>query len=182
FLLDLRRIDVDAAADDHIFGTACDVEESIFIASRQVASVEPSFGIEHLGGSGWIVPIAPANVWTSQAPLADLIGCDRIPLGIESPRLRKHHRLTNRTRLAQRVLVAHGKTVHADLGQPVALAKNQSALLVGMEKLQRKRSASAGTPAQMAAIERCEFWRIEEHFEDRRHAEKKRALVVPESS
>ena len=34
----------------------------------------------------------------------------------------------------------------------------------------------------MAEIGRCKFWRIEEHFEDRRYAEKKGALIVSERS
>src|SRR5271157_2108522 len=33
----------------------------------------------------------------------------------------------------------------------------------------------------MLEIERSEFWRIEEHFEDRRYAEKNGALVISES-
>src|ERR1017187_10714048 len=135
FFFDLRRIDVDAAADDHVFGAARDVEEPIFVATRQAAGVEPSVWVERFGGGGGIVPIAQADVWPAQAEFTNLIGCDLITLGIEELRLREHHCLPNGTGLAQGVLIAHRKAVHADLSQPVALAKNQSALLVGTEKL-----------------------------------------------
>src|ERR1035437_9885269 len=135
FFFDLRRIDVDAAADDHVFGAARDVEEPIFVATRQVAGVEPTCRVERFGGGAGIVPVAQADVWPAQAQFSNLIGCDLITLGIEELRLREHHWLTNRTGLALGILIAHGKAVHTDLSQPVALAKNQSALLVGTEKL-----------------------------------------------
>ncbi len=87
FLFDLRRIDVDAAADDHVFAAACNIEEPVFVTSRQVAGVEPSFGVEHLGGGRRIVPIAPANMRSTQTEFANLVGCGLIPFGIDGASL-----------------------------------------------------------------------------------------------
>ena len=45
-LLDLAGIDVFAAADDHVAGTAGDVEAAVFAHDAEVAGVQPAVGLD----------------------------------------------------------------------------------------------------------------------------------------
>src|ERR1700683_3083987 len=55
--LDLARIDVAAAADDHVLGAILQREEAFFIECAHVAGMQPA-GAQRLGGRLWIIPVA----------------------------------------------------------------------------------------------------------------------------
>src|SRR5436190_22919109 len=58
--LDLARIDVLAAADDHVFGAAHDAAVTFCVDGREVTAVHPAGGIDRLTGPRLVVPV-PAH-------------------------------------------------------------------------------------------------------------------------
>ena len=56
-ILDLCRIDIFTAGDDHVLDPVLDVEIAIFIHHRRVAGVEPAIGVDRLCGFLRIVKI-----------------------------------------------------------------------------------------------------------------------------
>ena len=57
-LLHFARIDVFAAADDHVARAAGDVDASVFAHHAQVAGVQPAVGLDHLRGAFGIAVVA----------------------------------------------------------------------------------------------------------------------------
>src|SRR5262245_41219319 len=56
-LLDLPRVDVLAATDDHVFETSDDVDVGVFSHDRKIAGVHPAGGVDRRGRGAGIVPI-----------------------------------------------------------------------------------------------------------------------------
>ena len=69
--LDLRRIDIEAGADDQLLGATDDVEDVIF-KSRKIAGVEPAIGVDHRRGRLGRPVIAAHDVGTADVQFADL--------------------------------------------------------------------------------------------------------------
>src|SRR6185436_8039603 len=69
--LDLGRIDVLAAADDHVALAIHQVIEAVLVASREVAHRAPG-APERLGGALRVVPVAAEGVRRPRVELADL--------------------------------------------------------------------------------------------------------------
>src|SRR5436853_141187 len=78
FALDLGRVDVDAAADDHVLLAAGDGEEAVGVLAGEVAGVEPAVGVERGGGRLGVVPVPPADVRAAQPELPHLAGGHRV--------------------------------------------------------------------------------------------------------
>jgi hypothetical protein len=80
--LDLARIDVLAAADDHVLDPADDVAIAFGVDGREVAGVHPAVGVDRLGGLLLVVPIALHHRIAARAQLARLAarhdGAERI--------------------------------------------------------------------------------------------------------
>jgi hypothetical protein len=72
FALDLGRVDVDAAGDEHVLLPPGDRVEAVGVAAGRVAGVEPAVGIERRSGRLRVVPVAEADMGAAQPQLADL--------------------------------------------------------------------------------------------------------------
>ncbi len=69
-LLDLRRVDVLAAADDHVLDPPDDVQVTRLVHDGEVAGVHPACGVDHLGGLLRLVPVAQHDRVAAGAHLA----------------------------------------------------------------------------------------------------------------
>ena len=75
-LLDLPRVHVLAAADDHVLDAADDVEVAVGVHHREVAGVHPAVGVDRLGGALGVVPVAEHHRVAARAELARLAPAD----------------------------------------------------------------------------------------------------------
>src|SRR5207248_2114521 len=75
-ILDLRRMDVVAAADDQILLAADDLEIAVRIEPAEIARHEPSRAVERVLGRLLVVEIAEGQTGAAAADLADLAGPD----------------------------------------------------------------------------------------------------------
>ncbi len=57
-LLDLTRIDILAAANNHVFQPPDDVDVAIVIHRGQIAGMHPAGGVDRFGGRLRIAPVA----------------------------------------------------------------------------------------------------------------------------
>src|SRR5581483_10869408 len=71
-LLDLARIDVEAAPDDQLLLPVDDEEEAVLVDVAHVAGVEPA-ALERLGGGGRLLEIALHDVVAADHDLADAV-------------------------------------------------------------------------------------------------------------
>jgi hypothetical protein len=69
-LLDLARVDVLAAADDHVLDAPDDVHVALVVHRREVARVHPARRVDRLRGRSRIVPVAEHHAVAARAELA----------------------------------------------------------------------------------------------------------------
>ena len=69
-LLDLARVDVLAAADDHVLDPADDTHVAVLVHDRQVAAVHPSGGVNRAGGGLGVRPVPAHDAVAARALLA----------------------------------------------------------------------------------------------------------------
>ena len=82
-LLDLARIDVLAAADDHVLEAADDVDVALLVHRREVAGVHPAGLVDGLLRLGLVVPVALHHRVAAGAELACLAARHHAALGID---------------------------------------------------------------------------------------------------
>ena len=75
-LLDLARVDVLPAADDHVLDPADDVAVAVLAHLGEVAGVHPAVGVDGLGGLLGVVPVAEHHRVAAGAELAGLPALD----------------------------------------------------------------------------------------------------------
>src|SRR5262245_23165534 len=75
-LLDLARVYIFAAANDHVFGTAGDVEASVGPHGSQIAGVQPAFGINGAGGGFGFAVVAFHHQIAAGTQFTALAGLD----------------------------------------------------------------------------------------------------------
>src|ERR1700730_10461407 len=77
-LLNLTRIDVLAAANDHVLDPSDDVEVSLVVHCREVAGVHPAPSVDSLSRPFVIVPIPAHDDVSTAAQLASLAAVDYV--------------------------------------------------------------------------------------------------------
>ena len=108
-LLDLARVDVLAAADDHVLDAADDVGVAVVVHHRQVAGVHPAGAVDRLGGLGRLAPVAQHDRVAAGAELTrhtarhDLAG-----LGVDDLDLQVRHHPADRAGAARQGVVGGG--------------------------------------------------------------------------
>ena len=170
-VLDLRRVDVHPAGDEHVFGAARDIEEPVGVAPRHVAGVEPAVGVACRRGRVGVFPVAGRDVRPAKAKLTHLIGRQLLAALVDHPRLGEHQRPADRACPGPRLFVGHRKAVDPDLGQTVALPHHHATLAVHTDQVARHRRTAGDEPAHVAEVGRLELGRVGEHLPDRRHTE-----------
>src|SRR5262249_3683373 len=137
--LDLGRIDVLAAADDHVLHAVTDVEKAVDVEVADVAAAEPAVGVEALRRGVRAVPVARGSARAAHADLATSAGfADRISRAVDQSPFREDRGPAARAELADGVLgleEAHGRR---RFRHAVALADRDVAL--GVEPQQRLRN------------------------------------------
>ncbi len=81
--LDLARIDVLAAADDHVLDPPDDVAVALLVDGADVAGVHPAVGVDRLGRPLRIVPVAEHHRIAAGAELARLPARDGAALRVD---------------------------------------------------------------------------------------------------
>src|SRR6516225_4696824 len=81
--LDLARIDVFAAADDHVLDAADDVAIALGVDSGEVAGMHPARRIDRLAGARFVIPIAEHHGIAARQQLARRAGRHDAPLAID---------------------------------------------------------------------------------------------------
>src|ERR1043165_7797125 len=158
--LDLRRIDVHAAADEHVLGAAGDEEEAVVVAPRQIAGAEEAVLAEGLARRGLVVPVALGDVRPADPHLADLAVLHVMALSIDDAHLGEEQRLADRAALRYGLLYGHGEAVHANLGHPVALLHRHAARRVAGGDVPRRGRAAADEPADVIELRGGELRRV----------------------
>src|SRR3954447_5801116 len=82
-LLDLARVDVLAAADDHVLDAPDDLQVALVVHLREVAGVHPARAVDRVGGLLGLFPVSEHDAVAARAELARLAaGDDRAALGV----------------------------------------------------------------------------------------------------
>ena len=189
--LDLDRVDVLAAADDHVLRAVDDVDEAVLVDARDVAGVQPALG-EGLGRLLGPVPVPAHDVGPLYPQLADHVGTRGTVVGGSSPSKSSGTIATSFTGYGR---AAAGRawrrsrgpgsrqTAARRLGQPVAVAR-----LAAGEGARRRFTSSggAGAPrrrrshARRVAAAKSGWSRI--CMRDRRHAAEARDPLALDQS
>ena len=90
-LLDLDRIDVLAAADQHVLLAVDDVAKALLVQFGEIAGFQPAVHERLRGGLG-LVPIAPHHVRSLGPQLADLAGRQRLARGADDAHVANRNR------------------------------------------------------------------------------------------
>src|SRR5829696_7900146 len=98
-LLDLARVDVVAAADDHVLLAVDDEEVAVLVDLRHVPGAEPAVAHDLLGGV-LAVPVALHHVVALDRDLADLALLDLVAVVVDDLHLDALDRRADRARLA----------------------------------------------------------------------------------
>ena len=176
-LLDLARVDVVAAADDHVFLAVDDEEVAVLVHRGHVAGVEPAALHDLLGGVR-AAQVALHDVVAADHDLADLALRDLVVVVVDDLHLDALDRRPDRARLAVAVGVVEGRH-RRRLGQPVALEDDAvERLLERLHHLDRHRRAAGDAHAQALGVRVLVAGRVEHRVVHRRHALEDRDLVA----
>src|SRR4051812_15336277 len=127
-LLDLARIDVVAADDDHVLLAVADVEIAVGVDLADVAGIEPAVA-QRLGGLLRPVAIALHDLRPARADFAEL---DDLDLGLR-------HRDADRARLGNTICRIEGEH-RTGFGLPITLIdRSPHGVAPALERLRRQR-------------------------------------------
>ncbi len=140
-LLDLDRVDVLAAGDDHVLLAVDERDVAVLVDLAEVAGVEPA-AAERLGRRLRQHPVPGEDVLAAHEQLADLAHGDVAVVGVDEARLDVQQRAADRAELVLDVLgVEHGHG-RRRLGQPEALLERHAAIVEELDQRQRRRGAA----------------------------------------
>src|SRR5262249_7483168 len=146
-LLDLARVDVVAAADDHLLLAVHDEEVAVLVHPGQVTSPEPAVR-DRLGRGLGLAPVALHHVVAADGDLADLADGERGAVGADHAHLDALHRRPDRPGLALGVRVVE-RGDRGGLRQPVPLEDHAAErLLEAVQDLHGHRRAAGHAGAQ----------------------------------
>ena len=173
--LDLHRVDVFAAADEHVLLAIDDVVEALAVHARHVAGMKPAVGINDRRSGLGLVVVARKHRRSAQTQLARFTWRHRAIVLIHHLRRHKRVRPANRARLGRRKLRPHAKHARPKLGHAEALLKRDVVDLP--ERLQhrhRQRRPARGHKAHAVKPGLRQLRRLQHHLVLRRHAEEHR--------
>ncbi len=146
-VLDLGRVDVLAAGDDHVLRPADDPVVALLVACCDVAGQEPAVR-EGGGGCLVVLPVTGEDVRAADDELSLGGAVEQVArLGIAERDVDVRVGLAGVAPLARRVLGREAEDVRRSLGQAVALDDLDAALVPGLqERLRHGRAADDRTP------------------------------------
>ena len=181
-LLDLARVDVLPAADDHVLDPAGDVDVAVGVHHRQVAGVHPAGRVDRLGGLLRLVPVAEHHRVAAGAQLAGLAAGQRPPgLRVDDLDLDvRVHPPDGRHPPVQRVVGAGLGGHRRGLGHAVADRHLGHAHPVDdlLHHLDRARRAGHDPGAQRRQVVGVEVGRVQLGDEHRRHPVERGAALL----
>ena len=151
-LLDLARIDVVTAADDHVLLAVDDEEVAVLVDLAHVAGVQPAVA-DRLGGRVLALPVALHHVVAPDHDLADLALRDLVAVVVDDLHLDALDRSPDRAGLALAVGVVE-RGDRRGLREAVALEDLASErVLESAHQLDRHRRAARGAQLQGRGVE-----------------------------
>ena len=176
-VLDLGRIDVLAAGDQHVLGAVDDRDEAVGVDRGDVAGVQPAVD-DRLGGRLGPVPVAEHHVGPRHQDLAVLA---RIAVGAvlaDDAHVGVEERPAGRSGAGERVGAGDQTRGSAGLGESVHLMDLDPHRLVGLDQFERYRRGAAHHPAQPRAVVDVGVVDGEHVLEHHRHHEGDRDVLV----
>jgi len=142
-ILNLRRIHVLAAGDEHILFSSLDIEVPVLVDARQVArrhprdgpiaSVIPVPGAERRGGLGPVAPVAVPGVGACKFEFAHLAGREFLPLVVDNASIDVQTGGADAVGLLPPEPLRHREVVGATFSQPVSLRDSDPAVGPGVD-------------------------------------------------
>src|SRR3954454_14535718 len=176
-LLDLARIDVVAAADDHVLLAVDDEEVAVLVDAGHVARVEPAVVQDLLRGVV-AVPVALHQVVAADRDLADLALAHLVAVLVDDLHLDALDRRPDGARLALLVGVVEGRD-RRGLRQAVALEDLAAErLLEAAQDLDGERRATRDAQPQARGVVAIALGVVEDRVVHRRHALEDRHAVA----
>src|SRR3954454_9448286 len=176
-LLDLARVDVVAAADDHVLLAVDDEEVAVLVDLGHVARVEPAVAHDLLRGVV-AVPVALHEVVAADGDLADLALAHLLAVLVDRLHLHALDRGADRAGLALAVGVVEGRD-RRGLRQPVALEDLAAeGLLEAAQHLDRERRAARDAQPQARRVVVVALGVVEDRVVHRRDALEDRHAVA----
>jgi len=123
---DLRGVDVDAAADDHVLLASRDVVEAVGVLPGEIPGVKPPIRVERLRRGLGIVPVAAAHVRALQPELANVADRNILAAFVRQSRPREHQGFADGSCPGHRLVDAHREAVDPHLRQPIALLEGHA--------------------------------------------------------
>ena len=171
--LDLRAIDVLAAAQHHVLGPVDDEDEAVVVDAGDVAGVEPAV-LDRLRRRLGSVEVALHHDRAAHAQLADDVGagCQHVALGTDEASVEGGHDRSTRQRLVEVEPGGVGGDDAAGLGEAVAGGRPAAAerLLDLVDEVRLHRRAATGEAAQRRRVTGGEVGMSEQLAAHRRHA------------
>ncbi len=131
-VLDLNRVDILSAGDEHILFAVTHEKVPFLIVFDDIARMKPTVFIENFGRSLGIIPISGAPRRSLEQHLAGLIGTERIVIFVDHAHVNEEVRATNTARLADRIFRRERKKTGTILRHPKALFESD-ALFLGIK-------------------------------------------------
>src|SRR3954464_12781826 len=176
-LLDLARVDVVAAADDHVLLAVDDEEVAVLVDAGHVARVEPAVAQDLLRGVV-AVPVALHEVVAADRDLADLALAHLVAVLVDDLHLDALDRRPDGARLALLVGVVEGRD-RRGLRQAVALEDlAPERLLEAAQDLDGERRATRDAQPQARGVVAIALGVVEDRVVHRRHALEDRHAVA----
>ena len=180
-LFDLARIDVLAAANDHVLEAAHDVDVALLVHGREVAGTHPAGLVDRFLRLGLVVPVAFHHRVATRAELAGLAARHRPALGVDDLDLDvRQHLAHGRDAALDRIVGGALRRHRRGLGHAVGdgdLAHMHVALHL-LHHLDGARRAGHDTGAQALEVELREVGMVELGDEHGGHAVERRAALL----
>ena len=189
-VLDLARVEVVAAADDHVALAVDDRDVAVGVAPPQVAGRRPAVGVDHLGSRPGIVPVATHDDVAAHGDLTDLSAADLLTGAVDDLQLDERARAACRReprrwlprRVEAVIALRQRRERQRRLAQPVDLDKHvaKDAHRAG-ESVGRNRGGPVHDRAQARRVEWDLLGCEQELVQHRRHERQRRDAVLAES-
>ena len=140
--LDLGRVDVLAAGDEHVLRAALDGEEALVVLDGEVAGLQPAVA-DRLGGCLGPAPVAGGDVRAADQQLAGLVGVTSVPSSSTIFMSMWKIGIADRVGLVPHPIRRQPEVVAGRLGEAVAHLEVDAAVPELLHDRQRARGAAA---------------------------------------
>ena len=176
-LLDLDRVDVLAAGDDHVLLAVDERDVAVLVDLAEVAGVEPA-AAERVGRRPGQHPVAGEDVLAAHEQLADVADRDVPVVGVDQAGLDVLQRAADRAQLVLDVLGVEDGHRRRRLGQAEALLERHAPAVEELDQRERRRGAAGQRHVQRRQVVVVEAGDAHQGRPHRRHEELQRHPVL----